>query len=190
VIRQHEANINTGAHFDSLYSGRRREEMMPLRAVKQLLKLVDGSKRLLDVGCGWGQYWPYVEADYTGIDFAPTAIQEARHRRPRSTWVCADFSEGLPFERWAFDYVLCCEVLEHVPDPALLVREMHRVLQPGGHLLIGVPYRNSIVTPEHLWEYEEGDWAALLRPFSSHALFRFSVGAPDMWEHFLVLATK
>lgn len=45
----------------------------------------------------------------------------------------------IPFEDSSFDLILCTEVLEHAEDPDKLVREMNRVLQPGGMALITVP---------------------------------------------------
>ena len=46
---------------------------------------------------------------------------------------------ALPFRDGAFDRVYCSEVLEHVLDPESVIREMHRVLAPGGIAVISVP---------------------------------------------------
>ncbi len=48
--------------------------------------------------------------------------------------------DSLPFESARFDHVLCTEVLEHVPDPGMLLGEISRVLKPGGGLVITVPW--------------------------------------------------
>ena len=52
-----------------------------------------------------------------------------------------DLEEPADFERWrgAFDTVICLNVLEHVRDPLLALRNMHTALQPGGRLLLYVP---------------------------------------------------
>lgn len=194
VRRQHEPNINTGELFSDLYAGPRRAEMQALVPLQVLLPLLTTPYGVLDVGCGWGQYVPYLNVDYhayRGIDFAEGAIADARaNQPPHCQFDHADFSGGLPYEDDSFGTVLCLETLEHMPDPQLLVDEMHRVCIGGGHVVVGVPYRDSIVTPEHLWEYSEEDWPVLFSAFTQHAVFRFSVGAPDMWEHFLVVARK
>ena len=46
----------------------------------------------------------------------------------------------LPFVDHSFDVVLCTEVLEHVPEPVKTLKEFHRVLKPGGHLILSVPF--------------------------------------------------
>lgn len=47
---------------------------------------------------------------------------------------------SIPFKDSCFDAVICSELLEHVPDPPAVLREIHRVLQKGGTLLICVPF--------------------------------------------------
>lgn len=46
---------------------------------------------------------------------------------------------ALPFPEDSFDLILCCHVLEHIPDDAAAMREIARVLAPGGHALVQVP---------------------------------------------------
>lgn len=199
--RQHETNENTGAHFDELYAGPRRLEMLPLAPLEVLLPLLcqdtSGGEyplKVLDVGCGWGQYGEYLfsENNYVhGVDFAEGAIEEARSKFPGAVWKCADFAQfGLPYPDRYFDRVICLETLEHVPDPAALIREIHRVLEPGGLAILGVPYREELVhVTEHLWGFSEEDWPALMAPFSQHTTLRYGAFA-ETWEHFLVLGVK
>lgn len=51
---------------------------------------------------------------------------------------------SLPFRSEAFDGVICSEVLEHVPDPRVVLGEVYRVLKPHGRLLLCVPFLNRI----------------------------------------------
>jgi SAM-dependent methyltransferase len=85
--------------------------------------------RLLDVGCGSAWLGAHFK-DYTGIDVAPEAVAEAR-KRGRNV-VEGNLDGRLPFPDGSFDGVVLKDVLEHVPDPAMLVREVRRVLRPGG----------------------------------------------------------
>lgn len=92
--------------------------------------------RLLDVGCGGAWLGDHFD-DYTGIDVSPEAVEEARSRGRQVLLV--DGAEPLPFEEASFDGVVLKDVLEHVPDPVALVREVRRVLRPGGTVFASSP---------------------------------------------------
>jgi 2-polyprenyl-3-methyl-5-hydroxy-6-metoxy-1,4-benzoquinol methylase len=70
--------------------------------------------------------------------------------------VCADISEGaLPYRTSTFDWATCLEVIEHVEDPLQLLREIHRVLQPAGRLIMTTPnirYARNVI--RLLWRGE------------------------------------
>jgi SAM-dependent methyltransferase len=70
---------------------------------------------------------PRPNLDYTSVDLEPGAAMHA-----------ADLTD-LPFEDAAFDRVLCIHVLEHVHDDLAALRELHRVLAPGGQAIVMVP---------------------------------------------------
>lgn len=92
---------------------------------------------LLDLGCGTvplhGLYAPHV-ASVTCVDWA------ASPHATNHIDIEADLSQPLPLPDAAFDTVILSDVMEHVPEPRLLWREIARVLRPGGHLLMNVPF--------------------------------------------------
>ena len=97
--------------------------------------------RVLEVGIGTGTNVPHYPADavVTGVDISPGMLAEARSRmaalgRP-VTLLEAD-AQRLPFDDAAFDTVVCALALCSIPQPAVAIREMHRVLEPGGRLLL------------------------------------------------------
>jgi len=96
---------------------------------------------LLDVGCGDGGHYGATVAKevktYHGLDVSPEAVRKARAGGLDAE--VHDLSTPLPFAAATFDVVLCIEVLEHLFDPAFVVAESHRVLIPGGHLIVSVP---------------------------------------------------
>jgi SAM-dependent methyltransferase len=98
-------------------------------------------KQILDAGCGTGAILKHLgnPAKNVGVDLAPEVISLCR-RRGLDNVREADISK-LPFANGSFDAVICSSVLYHqwVKNVAEAVRELHRVLRPGGLLLVNVP---------------------------------------------------
>jgi len=92
--------------------------------------------RLLDVGCGSAWLGDHF-TNYTGIDVSEAAVEAAR-ARGREVLLVED-SSSLPFADESFEGVVLKDVLEHVPDPAALVREVRRVLRAGGRVFASSP---------------------------------------------------
>jgi len=115
--------------------------------VQDLLGDLQHARRLLDVGCGPGQFTILVAerlatAEVWGIDLAPTMIELARRHASASPaagrlhFEVADVAR-LPFPDAHFDAVLSSGSIKHWPDAGAGLREMHRVLAPGGRAFIG-----------------------------------------------------
>jgi SAM-dependent methyltransferase len=104
---------------------------------------VRGSKRILDAGCGNGRYSRFLlraaddDAIITGFDYSQQMLHRARSRlgEDRVSLVAADLTR-LPYADATFDAIVCGWVLEHLPDPTPGVKQLARVLQPGGKLLL------------------------------------------------------
>jgi ubiquinone/menaquinone biosynthesis C-methylase UbiE len=120
-----------------------RELVPPL--VNDVAERIGDARRVLDAGCGPGQFTLIVaqkipHAEVWGIDLAPTMIELARaHAREagatRVHFEVADVAR-LPFADASFDVVLSTGSIKHWPDPVAGLREMHRVLAPGGRAFI------------------------------------------------------
>jgi len=104
---------------------------------------------VLEVGCGLGTdgaQFAKAGAKYTGIDLTDAAVDLAKRRfelfNLPGTFRVAD-AERLLFANNSFDIVYSHGVLHHTPDTAAAVREIHRVLRPGGQAVVMLYHRDS-----------------------------------------------
>jgi len=96
--------------------------------------------RILEVGVGGGHVLAkFPGMQRTGIDLSPTMLQRARRRLGDDVELLQGSADQLPFEDATFDVVLCTEVLEHVVEPARVVRELMRVAAPGARVVVSIP---------------------------------------------------
>ena len=105
--------------------------------------------KVLEIGCGLGTdgaQFAKAGADYTGVDLTDAAVELARRRFELfdlpGTFQTAD-AENLSFADDSFDLVYSHGVLHHTPDTAKAIREVHRVLRPGGRGIVMLYHRNS-----------------------------------------------
>lgn len=102
-----------------------------------LVRLQDRLKgSVYDLGCGEMPYrdWVLQFADrYVGVDWS-----NSLHKIKAD--ILADLNEPLPIEDGVADVVLSFSALEHLREPETMVREAHRILKPGGSIVIQVPF--------------------------------------------------
>ncbi len=121
------------------HSNRRRHNWLIYRLrdrhLERLAPLFRGD--LVDLGCGEAPFRSFLEqhgARYTGVDWP-----NSPHRtRPE---VEADLNEPLPLATASADTVLSISVLEHLKRPTVMLAEAHRILRPGGQLVLQTPWQ-------------------------------------------------
>ena len=99
---------------------------------------------LLDAGCGAGGYVQALRArgiDVYGVEYSAEKVAAYRRRSDDPDRVGVGDLAALEFPAARFDVALLNEVLEHVPDEGAALRELHRVLRPGGTLIVFSPNR-------------------------------------------------
>ncbi|NQU61797.1 MAG: methyltransferase domain-containing protein [Rhodospirillales bacterium] len=128
----------------------------------------------LDVGCGVNAYYArhcqeHGTSKVCALDTNPEAVQAIREDFPE-----LDVTEGtvleLPFDDATFDLCICAGVAHHTPDPERALREIHRVLKPGG-----VAYITLYGFQGSLFEWIVRGWRLIgkIIPFSvGHFLFK------------------
>ena len=130
-------------------------EFRPLHALNPVrLQYVDDraplrGKRVLDVGCGGGllsEAMAQRGADVTGIDLAPMTIEVAELHALESGVPVRYMRESAEthalHSAGTYDIVVCMEMLEHVPEPASVLRALHDLALPGGDLFVSTLNRN------------------------------------------------
>jgi len=98
---------------------------------------------VLDVGCGNGIYTQWLAkkcAPAFGIDHNLKNLNWAKTEFPDSHFLMAN-GENMPFPDEYFNAVMITEVLEHTRDDRSTLREIHRVMKPGGTLLLSTPHK-------------------------------------------------
>jgi SAM-dependent methyltransferase len=141
-----DAEMGTGEFFDRVEAHRYDKEWhIPIAADFSSTR----GLKVLEIGCGLGTdgaQFAKAGADYTGIDLTQASIELARKKFAlaglRGEFRVSD-AENLDFADETFDVVYSHGVLHHTPDTATAVREIHRILKPGGRAMVMLYHRGS-----------------------------------------------
>jgi SAM-dependent methyltransferase len=123
----------------------------PERIVDILLKQrAQPGERVLDAGCGTGNYAIALAKggfDVMGVDFAEGMLAQTQDKMTgnlakRVHFRRADLNVPLAFPDKHFDHVVSISVLQAVANPTSTLKELHRVLKPGGTLILSLPRRD------------------------------------------------
>lgn len=125
-----------------------------LNMIAQWAKL-ENAHVLID-GCGVGMYAAQIRRRYTPyVEAFDIEMERVEDTRSEVSHAVVAVAEAVPYPSNTFDTILSHEVLEHVNDDRMAVREMVRVLKPGGRIIIFVPNRwYPFETHGHYWQGE------------------------------------
>jgi len=152
-------------------------EINPLRLEWINVHIPLKRKLVLDVGCGGGilaEAMASKGADVTGIDLSEKALKVADlHSLESGIQVRYEkiAAEDMALrEPAAFDVVTCMEMLEHVPDPAAIVRACAQLVRPGGHVFFSTLNRNP---KSYLFAVIGAEYVLRLLPKGTHDFSKF-----------------
>ena len=119
----------------------------------------------LDLGCGTGEMLKLilqedVGKELYGIDLSEKMLHVAKSKLPEQVKLLLGDSEVLPFSDNTFDVVYCNDSFHHYPAPMNVLREVHRVLKPGGTFLMGdcwQPLVGRIIMNFYMRHSKEGE---------------------------------
>ena len=138
-----------------------------LSAYHQAKPFIDG--KLLELGCGEGRGVELLASladSYVGIDKIGAVIDHLSERYPDYAFITGVFPP-FPFEDDSFDTIVTFQVIEHVKDDVGFLKEIHRVLKPGGKALITTPNIKMTISrnPWHKREYTGNELTDLSKKY-------------------------
>jgi 2-polyprenyl-3-methyl-5-hydroxy-6-metoxy-1,4-benzoquinol methylase len=168
-------------------TGRREFHLDRYRFAAERLK----GQRVIDCACGTGYGVRLLResgaaAYVLGLDNDPAAIRYARssHQVSSTAFLCSS-GERLAIADGLFDAATSFETIEHVADDRTLLHEIHRVLRPGGTLIISTPNQWPLASaPYHVREYDRASFVSVLREkFEDVVLFNQNSGCDSPYNH-------
>ena len=169
-------------------------EFKPLHDINPLrLNYIDercplAGKKAIDIGCGGGllsEGMAQRGADVTGIDMGEAPLAVAKLHGLESG-ISVDYQQvtveqlaGDPEHACQYDLVACLEMLEHVPDPASVVKACAALLKPGGHLFVSTINRNP---KSFLFAIVGAEYVLRLLPKGTHEWQKF-IRPSEMSDH-------
>ncbi|SDC18913.1 bifunctional 2-polyprenyl-6-hydroxyphenol methylase/3-demethylubiquinol 3-O-methyltransferase UbiG [Acinetobacter boissieri] len=154
-------------------------EINPLRLnwINQHAQGLQG-KKVLDVGCGGGilsESMARLGAEVLGIDMGEAPLNVARLHAEKESVHNIQYQQ-IPVEELAkehagqYDVVTCMEMLEHVPDPASIIKACQQLVKPGGHVFFSTINRNP---KSYLFAIIGAEYILRLLPKGTHDYHKF-----------------
>lgn len=141
-----------------------------LAKVNNCFSDLNSNSKLLDYGCGAGDYAIHFRNRTENVVGLDRNVTQAKKNSQKIDWV-SHTDTDLPFSNNHFDYITCVNVIEHMYDFAKTMRELKRILKPGGSLFITTYDTNFVLHKILFDETHLYEWNALeFTEFVSHYL--------------------
>lgn len=147
------------------------------------------SGNVLEVGCGEGRGLEVLSSlcsAYTALDKNKALLDDLSQKYPNFTFLETNVPPFSGIGSNVFDCVIAFQVIEHIPNDDLFVKEIHRVLKPGGIVIITTP--NILLTltrnPWHEREYTALQLNTLLSKYFSSVSAQGITGSQRVWDYY------
>ena len=147
------------------------------------------SGNLLEIGCGEGRGFSYLKPfckQYTAVDKIDAAIQKLQHNHPEGTFIRMDIPPLHNLESDTYDCIVSFQVIEHIEDDHFFLKEIYRVLKPGGIALLTTPNRKMSLSrnPWHIREYLPPELTTLAATIFPHVEMKGITGNEKVMEYY------
>jgi 2-polyprenyl-3-methyl-5-hydroxy-6-metoxy-1,4-benzoquinol methylase len=144
---------------------------------------------VLEVGCGEGRGIPLLlehARTFTAVDKIKAALDELQSRFPSATFHAMNIPPFHGLRDNAYDLVVSFQVIEHIQDDRLFLKEIHRVLKPGGTAVLTTPNRKMSLSrnPWHIREYLPGELNDLALNYFSEAQMKGITGNEKVMKYY------
>ncbi len=136
--RKNNQNFYYNTLSGRILGGKAREKLIDCE-----LKKISKNDSFLEVGCAQGHYLEKAlkrTKKVFGIDVVPGFVEKAKKTGAKAIVASG---EKIPFKKEIFDFVLCTETLEHIPDWKKAVKEIKRVLKKDGVVVVTIPLEKA-----------------------------------------------
>ena len=152
-------------------------------------QFLNGSERLLEVGCGEGRGLPILldhVAQYDAVDKIAAAVESLQRKYDSADFQVANIPPLSDYEDESYDAVISFQVIEHIKADDYYLKEIYRVLKPGGIALITTPNIKKTLTrnPWHIREYTADQLTDLSKKIFDVVEMKGISGNEKVWAYY------
>lgn len=137
---------------------------------------ISPKSRILDIGCSYGYFFRILKENneirepfFVGLEYNVNSIMNAKHHDINASFLCGDIF-NLPVKKGRFNYIFMMEILEHLENPLLAIKNAYELLRNNGELIITVPYGRKDFCYDHINFWTEKSFKNLLKPFPNSSV--------------------
>lgn len=143
---------------------------------------------LLEIGCGFGRGVEVLTQacdNYTGIDKIEGLVKELQSKFPKAKFIATNIPPLHNIKDNSFDWIVSFQVIEHIKDDHAYLKEIQRVLKPGGKAIITTPNKKFTLTrnPWHIREYTVEELSTLCNKYFSHVQLQGVLGSDKVMDY-------